>query len=395
MSSKYQNIIKLIKRTSSVLIYYPIAAAFKMLSIKTPHFYVDRIGHLLVDPDSFLKEYYLLNGSFPRCLLIAPKSLEGLPINQSILDYWKKYFIVIQNPILARIFLPLCFHPLLKSEEKYAATQHDTSSIYEINNKWGDRGPLLKITAQDFKAGQNLLMEMGLKENDWFICVHARESGFDKHSGEHSADHRNIDIKTFMPSIQYIINQGGKCIRMGDSSMSPCPKIDGLIDYANSPFKSDFMDVFLCSESLFFLGSNSGIFEVSIGFGTPVAITNMSPLTSFPRGRHDLSIPMMHSKYGQNDLLSFSEIMNSDISHYREANHFKKAEIKLIPNSKEEILELAIEQFQKVTNSFIQDKDNRLLQKKYKDLFKPGHYGFGYASQIGEKFLKRYSYLLP
>jgi len=238
-------------------------------------------------------------------------------------------------------------------------------------------------------------MEMGLKENDWFVCVHARESGFDKDKGGHVADHRNIDIETFIPSIQYIIDQGGKCIRMGDSSMSPCPKIDGLIDYANSPFKSDLMDVFLCSESLFFLGSNSGIIEVSTGFGTPVAITNMSPLSSLPRGRHDLSIPMMHSKSGQNDLLSFSEIMNSDIAHYREANNFKKAGIKLIPNSKEEILELATEQFQKVTNSFIQDKDNRLLQKKYKNLFKPGHYGFGYASQIGEKFLKRYSDLLP
>ena len=394
MSSKYQNIIKLIKRTSSVLIYYPIAAAFKMLSIKTPHFYVDRIGHLLVDPDSFLKEYYLLNGSFPRCLLIAPKSLEGLPINQSILDYWKKYFIVIQNPILARIFLPLCFHPLLKSDEKYAATQDGTASTYEINAKWGDRDPLLKITVPDVKAGQNILMQMGLQENDWFVCVHCRESGFAP-SDALSAGHRNVDIETFMPSIQYIINQGGKCIRMGDSTMLPCPKIDGLIDYAISPHKSDFMDVFLCSESLFFLGSNSGLFEISIGFGTPVAISNMGPLTSLPRGRYDLSIPMMHSKSDQNDLLTFSEIMDTDIANYRNAYDFEKAGIKLIPNSQEEILELTTEQFQKITNSFVKDKDNELLQKKYKDLFKPGHYGFGYASQIGEKFLKRYSDLLP
>ena len=394
MSLEYQNIITLIRRVISVLIYYPIAVVFKTLSIKIPHFYVDRIGHLLADPDSFLKEYYLLNGSFPRCFLIAPKSLNGLPINQTILDYWKKYFIVIQNPILARIFMPLCFHPLLRSEEKYAATQFGTSITYDINNKWGERDPLLKITGEDFKAGHNILMQMGLKENDWFVCVHARESGFDKQSDGSIADHRNVNIETFIPSIQYIINQGGKCIRMGDSSMSPCPKIDGLIDYAIGPYKSDFMDVFLCSESLFFLGSNSGIFEISIVFGTPVAISNMSPLTSIPRGRHDLSIPMIHSKSGQNDLLPFSEIMNSDIANYRSADDFKKAGIILVPNSKEEILDLTTEQFQKVTNSFVQDKDNGLLQKKYKNLFKPGHYGFGHASKIGEKFLKSYSDLL-
>ena len=134
--------------------------------------------------------------------------------------------------------------------------------------------------------------------------------------------------------------------------------------------------------------------DVDTVFGTPVAISNMSPLTSIPRGRHDLSIPMIHSKSGQNDLLPFSEIMNSDIANYRSADDFKKAGIILVPNSKEEILDLTTEQFQKVTNSFVQDKDNGLLQKKYKNLFKPGHYGFGHASKIGEKFLKSYSDLL-
>ena len=121
----------------------------------------------------------------------------------------------------------------------------------------------------------------------------------------------------------------------------------------------------------------------------------MSPLSSLPRGRNDLSIPMMHSKSGQNDLLSFSEIMNTDIANYREVSDFKKAGIELIPNSKEEILELATEQFQKVTNSFVLSEANEVLQKKYKALFKPGHYGYGYASKIGEKFLERYSHLLP
>ena len=66
-----------------------------------------------------------------------------------------------------------------------------------------------------------------------------------------------------------------------------------------------------------------------------------------------------------------------------------------ILNTEDEILELAIEQFQKVTNSFVLSEANEVLQKKYKALFKPGHYGYGYASKIGEKFLERYSDLLP
>ena len=145
----------------------------------------------------------------------------------------------------------------------------------------------------------------------------------------------------------------------------------------------------------FFLGSNSGLFDVPCLFGTPVAVTNMAPITSLPTGRHDISIPMMYSKFGQNDLLSFQEIMYTELANYRETDDFKKAGVDLIPNTPEEILELAIEQFQKVTNSFVASEANEVLQKKYKALFKPGHYGYGYASKIGEKFLERYSDLLP
>ena len=126
------------------------------------------------------------------------------------------------------------------------------------------------------------------------------------------------------------------------------------------------MDVFLCSECLFFLGTNSGLFEVSIVFGTPVALSNMGPITSLPRGRHDISIPMMHSKSGQNDLLSFSEVLDTEIANYRETDDFKKAGIDLIPNTQEEILELATEQFQKVTNSFVVSEANEVLQKNIK-----------------------------
>ena len=394
MSLGYKNIITLTKRAISVLIYFPIAAVLKILSIKVPHFYVDRIGHLVVDPDSFLKEHYLLHGSFPRCILIAPRSLYGLPVNQSILGYWKKYFIVIQNPVLARLLSPLCFHPLLKSDEKYAATQGGTSSVYEINARWGDRDPLLKITDQDLNAGRNILMQMGLQENDWFVCVHMREGGYSP-SDEHLHSFRNPSIETLLPAIQYIIDQGGKCIRMGDKTMTSVPSIDGLIDYALSPYKSDFMDVFLCSECLFFLGSNSGLFEISTVFGTPVALSNMAPITTLPRGRHDISIPMMHSKFDQNVLLSFPEIMDTEIANFRYTDNYKKAGIDLIPNTQEEILELVTEQFQKGTNSFVLSEANEVLQKKYKALFKPGHYGYGYASKIGEKFLERYSHLLP
>ena len=390
MTSKYKNIIIPIKRLILVILYFPFAIVFKIFSIQIPHFWVERIGHLSCDPDAFLKEHFLLNGSFPRCVLVAPKNLVA---NSAIIEYWKKYFFVIQNPFLCKLIMPLCFHPLLKKDEKYSFTL-GTASNYRINTEWEGRDALLKITEPDLIAGRKFLMKMGVQENDWFVCIHIRESGYDDSSETHVHNYRNSSIESYIPAIQYIINQGGKCIRLGNKTMTPFPPIDGLIDYALSPDKSAFMDLFLCNECLFVLGSGSGLSELAAIFGTSSALANVVPLSHRGKHNNDLTIPMMYSKSSNNEYFSFSEIMGSEMGNFRRSSEFNKAGINLIHNTSDEIKELAIEQLQRVRGTFTPNKENEVLQKKFISLFKKGHYSTGTSSKLGEKFLKRHSDLL-
>ena len=379
-----------IKRFIAVTIYFPLALIFRIFTIQVPYFFTERIGHLVVDLDSFLKEQYLLNGRYPSSVLLAPPNLVA---NSKLLEYWKEYFIVIQNPLLCRLLLPLCFHPLLRLEDKYAATINASSSIYKISAEWGNQDPLLRVSDHDLAVGSETLLKMGLNKGDWFICIHSREGGYSP-SDEHLHSFRNTPIEDFLPAIKFITSQGGKCIRMGDSSMKPAPKDVDLIDYATSPFKSELMDIFLCSECLFFLGSNSGIFELSTLFGTPVATVNMAPMSILPRGLYDLSLPMLYKDSKSAKLISFSEIMETNRSNYRTSEEFSNAGITLVPNKPEEILELATEQFYRTTNSYTSEAPEEILQNKYKALFKDGHYAWRSPSKIGEKFLKRYVQLL-
>lgn len=378
------------KRYFSIIIYSPIAFIFKILKIYVPHFFVERIGHLVSDPDSFLKEYYLQNQQFPFCILLASSNFTA---NKKVAEYWSKYFLVIQSPIICRILAPLCFHPLLKSNEKYAATIGSTSSIYAINSKWGDKEPLLKINNEDLKIGKSTLIELGLNEGDWFVCFHAREGGYSP-SDEHLHSFRNMSLEDYLQAIKFIISKGGKCIRMGDSSMRPAPKLDGLIDYALSPFKSEAMDIFLCSECLFFCGSNSGLYELVNAFGRPSAIPNMAPMSMVPKSPYDLSIPMLYTYADSGELIDFKSIMQTSKSNFRTSKEFQDAGIALQKNKPSEILELAKEQYLRTKNIYTSKDTNQVLQKKYKSLFKDGHYSFGYTSKIGEDFLQRYSKLL-
>lgn len=63
-------------------------------------------------------------------------------------------------------------------------------------------------------------------------------------------------------------------IRMGDPSMPKMPKMPRTIDYAHCPQRVEWMDVFLISEALFFLGTTSGLANAVISLGTPCLLVN-------------------------------------------------------------------------------------------------------------------------
>ena len=81
-----------VKRFLSIVFYFPLALILKIQGIIVPFFYVERIGHLVVDPDSFIKEHILNTKKPPKAILLAPKSKAS---NKALINYWKKYFKVI------------------------------------------------------------------------------------------------------------------------------------------------------------------------------------------------------------------------------------------------------------------------------------------------------------
>jgi len=69
---------------------------------------------------------------------------------------------------------------------------------------------------------------------------------------------RNANISDYTDAMRAIVARGGWCIRVGDPTMRPLDPIPGVVDYARSSSKSDWMDLFLCARCRFFLGNTSG-----------------------------------------------------------------------------------------------------------------------------------------
>ena len=147
------------------------------------------------------------------------------------------------------------------------------------NREWESerRDPLLKIDDRTFERGKSVLNKMGLKDDDWYVCFHVRE-------GDHRITYRgpNADVHTYTAAMTEVVRRGGVVIRMGNTDMTPISEETGIVDYAHSVRRADWMDVFLWATCKFFVGTGSGPIHVPGTFGVPVLMTNTSAIGMFP-----------------------------------------------------------------------------------------------------------------
>jgi putative glycosyltransferase (TIGR04372 family) len=376
-----------------LIVYFLPALTLRLLNFRVPDFFITRIGHLLLEPECLIKEEML--GLRPKRNYIMLASSRRVA-NKAVLKYWERYFHVISSPVLVKLMRPLMRHPLTRlAVEDYAATSR-SARFAAIQAMWSDRAPLLTLTESDVARGEAALRELGVPQGAWFVCVHSREGGYSTYD-EHKHRFRNSNIESYMLAIEYIVSRGGWCIRLGDSSMRRAPSMAGLIDYAHHPAKSDWLDIFLGAKARFFLGNASGALHLSATFGVPVACANMAPMAVvFPFGERDIGIPKLYRRRASGGMMSFKEVLSSQMADFRRASEFDQASIELVDNSPEEIRDLAAEQYEFTagTHTRVYNDDDQVLQARFKALFRPGHYTYGSSSRIGRAFLRCHRDLL-
>lgn len=373
------------------LLLLPLAVTGHLLGFRRYPANTSRIGHLAAEVDAFLKDQTLGNLGHKRWFLLAPKNYVA---NASLLEYWAEHLPVVRNPFACAVLSAMSRHGLMSQNVRhYILALRGTATYYAIQSAWGNRPPLLQLTQKHQKMGWDCLRNMGIPSSAWFVAIHVREGGFSE-IDEAAHSHRNGSIDRLLPTIHEIRRRGGWVIRMGDPTVSRLPSIEGFVDYAHHPSRSDWMDVFLCAECRFFLGNSSGLFIVSTAFGVPCALVNMIPTSHLGYSVRDLSIPKLIWSKAQNRYLTFPEIFAGDVANFRLAKLFEYSGLIYEENTADEIRELATEMMDRQANDFITSDEDELLQERFKRLLKPGHYAFGTSSRVGSAFLRHYESLL-
>lgn len=374
------------------VILLPIAMLVHFLGFRRLLIRVEHIGHLAAEMDTFIKAKKLgvLSGNY-YMFILAP---HNKVCNIHLLNYWQPYVFIIKNKALCLILSLLTKRFFMRYDvSNYISNFFGAQEIYQINRLWAERSPVLKLFQQDEKWGSSQLYNLGIKDGQWFVCVHVREGGFLPHN-ELIQSHRNASISNTFLGMQEIIRRGGMVVRMGDSTMQPLSRMDGVIDYAHHVLKSDRLDIFLCAKAKFFLGCSSGLSMLSMIFGVPVAHANMIPFETLGIRHCDLSIPKLLKKEGEGGYLSFYEIISSQVSGFFFTQQYTKAGIIYEENSPQDIELLVLEMLDRINGNYIESIQEEGIHAQYLSLFNSTHYSYQAVSRVCVKFLMKYQYLL-
>jgi putative glycosyltransferase (TIGR04372 family) len=371
-----------------VLVCRALRVRFLVNPIFPPAF--SRIGHLAAEPDCFVKESLL--GLRRWCFGVILFSRERAA-NPCLLDYWRQRLWVISSPFWVRLLTPLAEVPALRCPtDPYVTAMNDTATFGAIQAAYAGREPVLRLTRRHREDGEAMLRRLGVPEGAWIVGVHCREGGYDSNDPYHRV--RNVSIEAYFAAIRAIVERGGWCIRMGDPSMTPLPPMPGVIDYAHSPLRCNWMDVFLCARARFVLGSASGLCVLASVFGVPCAVANQSlPAVALPYGPTDLFIPkLLRSHSGE--YLTLSEILRGPLGGARFSHCMELARTAAEDNSPEDIRDLALELLDELEGTFVETEEDRRFQAAARALLQPGHYTFGAVSRFGRSFLRKHRWLL-
>lgn len=374
------------------------------IRILEPHFHILIGIGSTVNLDTYVKAGILGLRPPTRTVILHEPWLKRYAANPCLLDYWKQYIEIIEDPRELRPLRPqrkrLGFNVTgpMRCGDETIPWGHSAAAY--VQGQWDSqkRPPLLHLTPEHYTRGIEALKTIGLQRDSWFTTLHVREGKSGKH--RFAEPFRDADPSTYLNAVTAVTNRGGWVVRIGDSSMSPMPSMPNVYDYANSSLKSDWMDVFLFAAARFMIGTSSGPATVSHAFGVPIAMTNYLPTATLYLGKHDLFIPKLLRRRTDGRMVPFAQQMSLPLSACVSDGMFKNLhQVEIIPNTSQELQELIEEMIDKLDGELSNGAEDDILQTNFKSMTAeyetlPGLAGVELQCSIGRDFLRRHAKLL-
>ena len=298
-----------------------------------------RYGHLALEPEIFLAEREIMkatNASHGRVISIWSLGPVTKQSNRFLAKKWKDELLVLPSWFVDSLHRAGLVFPFLKLEEPKLSITGSLNGLDKTDSH-------VSLSAEEIEEGRKRLIEIGINPDEPYVCLIVRDGGHYKSRGDiESAGYEllNFDINDFAGVAEALIESGFQVVRMGSGSERPfTSRPDGVVDYALSKNRSEFLDVYLAATCEFAVSTQTGPDAVSMLFRRPVLYVDVTRYCQFFFGSKLATwFPVRLQKNGS--LLNLSEVVNSEIAWFKDPNLFSKNGISQHKTSSSELKEL-------------------------------------------------------
>lgn len=328
-----------------------------IITIRFGNLEYKRIGHLALDTAIYISSNKINKKKTFNFIGYSKKNVS----NKQLIKIWKKYIKIYNLSFLFDVLKNSLFI-ILRSNAHSINLYHLESKSYLIKNK-----NFIFFDRKDMKKINYYLSKLKIPKNAKWVCIHNRDNEYLKKTHKYISNdqlkdhsHRNFNIKDLFNASEFLIKNGYYVIRIGNIQETKFDLISQkAIDYSNSKYKNDLMDIYLLSNCKFYLGSDSGIGNVAVISNKYVGLINLTyysnlNIQSFKRF-------VIFKKFYSKKLkryLSLREIYSNNYHTLSKANEFDNLNIKLIDNSSDEIENLSIEMEKKINGTWKISKED-------------------------------------
>ena len=346
-----------------------------------------RIGHILPQ----FEMYVCLHGAGSDC----PRNFDICCFKKGgIANYQIKKMVERVIPIHPFAFWVDKVNKRIPGWEKHSISRGNGLN-YDLAGK---TSPNLSFTEKELHQGQEELKRLGVPQDNFFICFHAREAAYlNTHQPQINWEYhsyRNADINNYVPAVEHFVSKGYFAIRMG-RFVSKELKADNpkIIDYG-AKGGTDFLDMYLSAHCRFFIAGSDGLALMPTIFRRPVVWINFIPFSAiYIILKGQLFIPKKLWLLKENRMLTFDEMLNTKVASYGRTEDFQKAGIEVIDNTPEEIIDVSMEMEERLNGAWNETEEDKELQQRFREIVGGGNKRKFFGA-IGTKFLKQHKELL-
>ena len=370
-----------------------------------------RIGHFVLDTEIMLARIRTDEINAKKRYLVVWVA-DATVSNKYVYTIWKRIIHIVPNTIFSSSILQTAIYleKLTKIKLTYRFVGWDGYLTYE--HLLLDQQSFFYIPKTDEQECIRTLELNGIDVNKKWVCILARDSEYlNRVMPDLTWDfnsYRNSNINTYKEAAEYLSDKNILVFRMGTHVSQPFESSESelIIDYANSEWRTEKLDVFLAANCLFFISSSTGLDSIAFAARKPVLTVNYAqPLTVLRYQKNHIFILKKFFHKKNNKFLSLNEFYKLGVTdgftidnpNHLRTQDFERLGIDVIDNSPTEIKDATAEMY-----AFLSDKTDdakelsttqQLFWQKYPDLPGPAKSETA-LSRIGEKFIHQNPWFL-